>query len=40
VIAYDYVFRFCAIVFALAIPTVLLLRGGDGSAAPAAAAVE
>ncbi len=26
VVSYDYIFRFCAIVFALSIPTVLLLR--------------
>jgi DHA2 family multidrug resistance protein len=43
VVSYDYVFRFCAIVFTLSIPTLLLIAnpkkaGGAGGAAPAVVA--
>jgi len=40
VVAYDYVFRFCAIVFALSLPTVLLLRKPRPNAGSAAAPLE
>jgi DHA2 family multidrug resistance protein len=39
VIAYDYVFRFCAIIFVLSIPTVLLLAKPKSAAAGAEAAI-
>ncbi len=39
VVAYDYVFRFCAIVFILSIPTVLLLRKPKAATAADAAAL-
>jgi DHA2 family multidrug resistance protein len=39
VVAYDYVFRFCAIVFVVSIPTVLLLKKAKHNAGAAAAAV-
>jgi DHA2 family multidrug resistance protein len=39
VVAYDYVFRFCAIVFVISIPTVLLLKKAKQNAGAAVAAV-
>jgi MFS transporter, DHA2 family, multidrug resistance protein len=40
VLAYDYVFRLCAIVFVLAIPSVLLLSGRPATTRQAALAVD
>jgi DHA2 family multidrug resistance protein len=40
VVAYDYVFRFCAIVFALSVPTVLLLNKARPRAGAAPAPLE
>ena len=39
VVSYDYVFRFCAIVFLISIPTVFLLTNPKGRAAAEAAAL-
>ncbi len=40
VVGYDYVFRFCAIVFVLSIPTVLLLRKPGAATSSEAVALE
>ena len=40
VVGYDYVFRFCAIVFVLSIPTVFLLRRSSAGVPEAAAVTE
>jgi hypothetical protein len=39
VVSYDYVFQFCAVVFVLSIPTVLLLQRPKPRAAIAEVAV-